>query len=66
MGSMLLALFSKDANTVPGASGKQPGMLSRYLGGLLHPMIHAGYGAEFGQYGMWAEGMLLPDFVPLQ
>ncbi|CAL1702702.1 unnamed protein product [Somion occarium] len=51
-------VFSKDANVVgsPNTQG-MPYMLSRYLGGFLHPYIHAGYGAEFGQLGMWAEGL---------
>ncbi|TCD67715.1 hypothetical protein EIP91_012012 [Steccherinum ochraceum] len=51
-------VFSKDANFVP-ANGKseRPNMYNRLLGGLVHPMIHAGYGAEFGQMGMWAEGL---------
>lgn len=31
-------------------------MLSRFIGGLLHPLIHTGYGAEFGLLGMSAEG----------
>jgi len=35
---------------------KQPQMLNRFLGGLLHPIIHAGYGAEFGIPGMVVEG----------
>ncbi|KXN91334.1 Oxidoreductase AflY [Leucoagaricus sp. SymC.cos] len=35
-------IFSKKYNT-----GKVE-MLARFLSGLLHPMIHAGYGAEFG------------------
>ena len=40
----------RDANT-------QPEMLSRLLSGLLHPMIHVGYGAEFGLKGIFVEGM---------
>lgn len=31
-------------------------MLNRFLAGLLHPLIHTGYGAEFGLLGMVAEG----------
>ena len=31
-------------------------MLSRFLAGVLHPLIHVGYGAEFGLLGMFAEG----------
>ncbi|THH28849.1 hypothetical protein EUX98_g5339 [Antrodiella citrinella] len=51
-------VFSKDANFVP-AQGKtdRPNMFNRFIGGLLHPLIHSGYGAEFGQLGMWAEGL---------
>lgn len=35
---------------------KQPHMLSRLLTGVLHPMIHTGYGAEFYLPGMIVEG----------
>ncbi|KAI1789889.1 hypothetical protein LXA43DRAFT_892066 [Ganoderma leucocontextum] len=40
----------------------QPGhpamaMTNRFLSGLLHPLIHTGYGAEFGLMGMFAEGL---------
>jgi hypothetical protein len=31
-------------------------MLSRFLAGLLHPMIHTGYGAEFSLPGLLVEG----------
>ncbi|KIJ13025.1 hypothetical protein PAXINDRAFT_170906 [Paxillus involutus ATCC 200175] len=37
----------------------QPEMLSRFVDGLLHPMIHAGYGVEFGLKGMLAEGLAM-------
>lgn len=47
-------VLSKDAN-VDGE--KRTNMLGRFLGGLLHPFIHAGYGAEFGLLVMWAEGL---------
>ncbi|KAI0073345.1 hypothetical protein K474DRAFT_1603501 [Panus rudis PR-1116 ss-1] len=51
-------IFSKDANFVPATPGGKPAyMLSRYLGGLAHPLIHTGYGAEFEILGMWAEGL---------
>ncbi|KAI0791403.1 hypothetical protein C8Q75DRAFT_76228 [Abortiporus biennis] len=51
-------IFSKDANLVPGATSKEPPyLLARYLGGFLHPLIHSGYGAEFGLLGTWAEGL---------
>ncbi|KAH6905273.1 hypothetical protein BKA70DRAFT_1226037 [Coprinopsis sp. MPI-PUGE-AT-0042] len=36
---------------------KQPRMLSRFIAGALHPIIHMGYGAEFGLPGMLAEGL---------
>ncbi|GLB42908.1 putative protein of unknown function (DUF4243) [Lyophyllum shimeji] len=36
---------------------KQPEMLNRFLDGLLHPMIHVGYGCEFGLPGMIVEGL---------
>ncbi|KAI0366503.1 hypothetical protein BV20DRAFT_1055640 [Pilatotrama ljubarskyi] len=32
-------------------------MLNRLLAGLLHPLIHAGYGLEFGLAGLLAEGL---------
>ncbi len=31
-------------------------MLDRFVGGLLHPVIHTGYGYEFGLPGIVAEG----------
>lgn len=31
-------------------------MLNRFLAGVLHPIIHTGYGAEFGLPGMLVEG----------
>lgn len=34
-------------------------MLDRFLSGLLHPMIHTGYGAEFRLPGMVVEGIYL-------
>ncbi|KAK7681710.1 hypothetical protein QCA50_015057 [Cerrena zonata] len=47
-------VFSKDVNI---GSENRINMVGRFLGGFLHPLIHAGYGAEFGQLGMWAEGL---------
>jgi hypothetical protein len=35
---------------------EQPRMLDRFVGGLLHPVIHMGYGYEFGLPGIIAEG----------
>ncbi|KXN91320.1 Oxidoreductase AflY [Leucoagaricus sp. SymC.cos] len=43
-------MFSKECNS------RNTEMLSRFLSGLLHPLIHAGYGAEFSLPGMLVEG----------
>ncbi|PPQ76847.1 hypothetical protein CVT26_002301 [Gymnopilus dilepis] len=44
------------------SKGKQPHMLSRFLNGVLHPLIHTGYGAEFTLPGMVVEGeMVTPE-----
>ncbi|KAF8063382.1 hypothetical protein FPV67DRAFT_1506313 [Lyophyllum atratum] len=48
-------VFSKDVNI--GVAGKEPQIFNRFLGGLLHPMIHVGYGLEFCLPGMVAEGL---------
>lgn len=37
-------------------SGQHPEMLNRFLGGVIHPMIHTGYGVEFVIPGIIAEG----------
>ncbi|KAG7095398.1 hypothetical protein E1B28_006151 [Marasmius oreades] len=37
--------------------GEHPVMLGRFMGGLLHPIIHVGYGAEFSLPGMFIEGL---------
>ena len=47
-------VFARDANV--GAHGARPLMASRFCGGFLHPLIHVGYGAEFGLPGMLVEG----------
>lgn len=51
-------IFSQKFNFDPSLpSGKQqPEMLSRFLSGLLHALIHTGHGAEFGLPGMLIEG----------
>ncbi|KAI6013237.1 hypothetical protein EDC04DRAFT_2759433 [Pisolithus marmoratus] len=41
-----------------GAS-KQPELLARLTAGVMHPMIHVGYGLEFGLKGMLIEGLAL-------
>ncbi|KAG9312564.1 hypothetical protein JVU11DRAFT_6960 [Chiua virens] len=49
----------------------RPEMLSRFMGGVLHPLIHTGYGAEFNSVGVSAEGLAMaavqgsnPDLIP--
>ncbi|KAH9482778.1 Baeyer-Villiger oxidase ptaJ [Psilocybe cubensis] len=49
-------IFSTAANFVPGAN-KQPEMLNRFMEGLLHPLIHTGFGVEFALPGTFAEGL---------
>ena len=50
-------VFSRSANYIEGRpQDKQPLMLTRLLASLVHPMIHAGYGLEFGLPGMVVEG----------
>lgn len=58
-------VFSAAVN-YPDNEKKKVQMLNRFLDGLLHPVIHLGYGAELGIPGMIIEGKLLallPDFV---
>lgn len=51
-------LFSEHYNIRRSIQGaQQPEMLNRFLEILLHPIIHVGYGAEFGIPGMIAEGL---------
>ncbi|KAL6310289.1 hypothetical protein BKA93DRAFT_721631 [Sparassis latifolia] len=51
-------IFSPKVNIEAPMSGKPPmNMLNRFLSGVLHPLIHTGYGAEFGLLGMVAEGL---------
>ncbi|KAI0739632.1 hypothetical protein C8Q80DRAFT_1222030 [Daedaleopsis nitida] len=51
-------VFSPKANIEPPKAGEPPlQMANRFLSGLLHPLIHTGYGAEFGLLGMFAEGL---------
>ena len=54
-------VFARDANV--GAHGARPLMASRFCGGFLHPLIHVGYGAEFGLPGMLVEGKFPTAFV---
>lgn len=66
-------IFSEKYNFQPGRDAKsQPEMLYRFVDGVLHPLIHCGYGVEFGLKGMLAEGLSLaamhnthiPGFLP--
>lgn len=51
-------LFSIGANFVPGKNAdQQPQMLDRLFDGIIHPIIHVGYGLEFGLPGIVAEGL---------
>ncbi|KAH7922285.1 hypothetical protein BV22DRAFT_1131586 [Leucogyrophana mollusca] len=53
-------IFSDKYNFISGGeSTTQPEMLFRFVDGVLHPMIHAGYGLEFGLVGMLAEGLAM-------
>lgn len=40
----------------PENNGEGVSMFSRFQAGLLHPLIHTGYGTEFNVPGMVAEG----------
>lgn len=48
-------VFGASANILGGAE-RYPDMLNRFLAGLLHPMIHTGFGVEFSLPGTFAEG----------
>ncbi|EIW52976.1 uncharacterized protein TRAVEDRAFT_175105 [Trametes versicolor FP-101664 SS1] len=51
-------IFSPKANIEPPKPGREPmQMANRFLAGLLHPLIHTGYGCEFGLLGQLAEGL---------
>ncbi|KAK0475744.1 hypothetical protein IW261DRAFT_1340087 [Armillaria novae-zelandiae] len=52
-------IFSDYANVDKTAGkSKQPALLNRLINGLVHPLIHTGYGLEFGLPGMVVEGCL--------
>lgn len=52
-------MFSEKYNFQEGRNAStQPEMLARLFEGLVHPLIHVGYGVEFGLKGMITEGML--------
>lgn len=54
-------LYSKRANFDDRAEAngsRQPEMFGRFMSGLMYPIIHVGYGLEFGLLGILAEGTL--------
>ncbi|KAJ3881401.1 hypothetical protein F5051DRAFT_494942 [Lentinula edodes] len=51
-------IFSPEVNFASTTeSGRSPQMLCRFLASILHPLIHFGYGVEFGLPGMMSEGL---------
>lgn len=55
-------IYSKRANFNDRAEvdgSQQPEMFARFMSGLMHPLIHMGYGLEFGLLGILAEGASL-------
>ncbi|KAK0199704.1 hypothetical protein DFS33DRAFT_185392 [Desarmillaria ectypa] len=52
-------VFSESANVdaTTNGSNQQPGMVNRLMASLIHPMIHTGYGLEFGLPGIIVEGL---------
>ncbi|KAJ8073173.1 hypothetical protein PM082_020042 [Marasmius tenuissimus] len=58
-------VFSPRANSVSASKDrKQPEMLGRFRDALLHPIIHIGYGVEFGLPGMVVEGLAMTSISP--
>ncbi|KAF9221054.1 hypothetical protein BS17DRAFT_738099 [Gyrodon lividus] len=58
-------LFSDHYNIrTPKQGPEQPEMLNRFLEILIHPIIHVGYGAEFGIPGLIAEGLAWTSVHP--
>lgn len=53
-------VFSHCANFTDGGDALTHGTLSRLYARIYHPLIFVGYGLEFGQLGLVAEGMTLP------
>lgn len=49
-------VFSHAANFTDGGDALTHGMLSRFYARIYHPLIFVGYGLEFGQLGLVAEG----------
>ncbi|KAG6841602.1 hypothetical protein C0991_009358 [Blastosporella zonata] len=51
-------VFSPEANFIPGRKREaQPEMVSRLMDGVIHSMIHVGFGLEFHVPGLVAEGL---------
>ncbi|KLO05052.1 hypothetical protein SCHPADRAFT_947215 [Schizopora paradoxa] len=62
-------IFSEKYNfdkTSKGDDKPHPEMLNRFLAGLLHPIIHTGYGVEFGLRGILAEGLAMASVHPAE
>ncbi|KAG6373572.1 hypothetical protein JVT61DRAFT_6220 [Boletus reticuloceps] len=58
-------IFSLHYNVrTPQQGAEQPQMLNRLLEILIHPIIHVGYGAEFGILGLIAEGLAWTSVHP--
>ncbi|KAG9308192.1 hypothetical protein JVU11DRAFT_12309 [Chiua virens] len=58
-------IFSSHYNVrTPKQGTEQPEMLNRFLEILIHPIIHVGYGAEFGIMGLIAEGLAWTSVHP--
>ncbi|KAF8130707.1 hypothetical protein EV363DRAFT_1333325 [Boletus edulis] len=58
-------IFSPHYNVrTPQQGAEQPQMLNRLLEILIHPIIHVGYGAEFGILGLIAEGLAWTSVHP--
>ncbi|VDB98220.1 unnamed protein product [Peniophora sp. CBMAI 1063] len=47
--------YNYNANLAP--DEQQPAMLDRFLAGIVHPLIHVGYGVEFGIVQQIADGL---------
>ncbi|EIN04426.1 hypothetical protein PUNSTDRAFT_108165 [Punctularia strigosozonata HHB-11173 SS5] len=50
-------IFSHKFNFGGKTAESHPHLLNRFIGGLLHPLIHTGYGIEFGIPGILVEGL---------
>ena len=50
-------IFSTGYNIDPNSAKGEPAMLDRFLAGILHPIIHVGYGVEYGIVQQIADGL---------